>query len=224
MLEHVIREDLKLKAPRTMAVINPLKVTITNYPNDGIEWLEADNNPENEELGNRSIPFSNEIFIEKEDFIEVPPKKWKRLYPGAEVRLRHAYFIKCNEVIKDSEGEIIELKCTYDPETKSGSGFKDRKPNGTIHWVDGKHSIKAEFRLYDTIINDDDNETNFLKKINKQSLEVTHGYVEENMKEVTSEDHYQFLRHGYFVVDSKNSSRENLVFNRIVSLKSSFKV
>ncbi len=225
MLEHFIREDLKLKAPRTMAVINPLKVTITNYPVDSVEWVEADNNPENEELGNRSIPFSNEIYIEKEDFIEVPPKKWKRLYPGAEVRLRHAYFIKCNEVVKDSEGEIIELKCTYDPETKSGSGFKDRKPNGTIHWVDGKRSLPAEFRLYDTIINDDDDgETNFLKKINKQSLEVAHGYVEENMKEVTSEDHYQFLRHGYFVVDSKNSTQENLVFNRIVSLKSSFKV
>ncbi len=215
MLEHFVREDLKLKVPRTMAVINPLKVTITNY--DEIELLEAENNQENEEMGTRMIPFSNEIYIEKEDFIEEPPKKWKRLYPGAEVRLKHAYFIKCNEVIKDENGEIIELKCTYDPMTKSGSGFKERKPNGTIHWVEAKKAIPAEFRLYDSIIDEDG-------ELNKESLVVTHGFVENNMKDSKPIDKYQFFRHGYFAVDNKDTKEGQLVFNRIVSLKSSYRV
>ena len=215
MLEHFVREDLKLKVPRTMAVINPLKVTITNY--DEIELLEAENNQENEEMGTRMIPFSNEIYIEKEDFIEEPPKKWKRLYPGAEVRLKHAYFIKCNEVIKDENGEIIELKCTYDPMTKSGSGFKERKPNGTIHWVEAKKAVPAEFRLYGSIIDEDG-------ELNKESLVVTHGFVEDNMKDSKPIDKYQFFRHGYFAVDNKDTKDGQLVFNRIVSLKSSYRV
>lgn len=217
MLEHFVREDLKLKSPRTMAVINPLKVTITNYDENEIELLEAENNQENEEMGTRMIPFSNEIYIEKEDFIEEPPKKWKRLYPDAEVRLKHAYFIKCNEVIKDENGEIIELKCTYDPMTKSGSGFKERKPNGTIHWVEAKKAVPAEFRLYDSIIDEDG-------ELNKESLVVTHGFVEENMKDSKPIDKYQFFRHGYFAVDSKDTKEGRLVFNRIVPLKSSYRM
>jgi len=217
MLEHFVREDLKLKVPRTMAVIDPLKVTITNYDENEFEWLEAENNQENEEMGTRMIPFSNEIYIEKEDFIEEPPKKWKRLYPGAEVRLKHAYFIKCNEVIKDENGEIIELKCTYDPMTKSGSGFKDRKPNGTIHWVEAKKAIPAEFRLYDSIIDEDG-------ELNKDSLVVTHGFVEENMIDSKPIDKYQFFRHGYYAVDNKDTKEGHLVFNRIVPLKSSYRI
>ncbi|MEA3423178.1 MAG: glutamine--tRNA ligase/YqeY domain fusion protein [Bacillota bacterium] len=217
MLEHFVREDLKLKSPRTMAVINPLKVTITNYDENEFELLEAENNQENKEMGTRMIPFSNEIYIEKEDFIEESPKKWKRLYPGAEVRLKHAYFIKCNEVIKDENGEIIELKCTYDPMTKSGSGFKERKPNGTIHWVEAKKAVPAEFRLYDSIIDEDG-------ELNKESLVVTHGFVEENMKDSKPIDKYQFFRHGYFAVDSKDTKEGRLVFNRIVPLKSSYRM
>jgi glutaminyl-tRNA synthetase len=226
MLEHFLREDLKMKAPRTMAVVDPLKVTITNYDTVAIEWLEAENNPENEKMGHRKIPFSNEIFIEKGDFAEVPPKKWKRLYPDAEVRLKHAYFIKCNDVVKDENGEIVELKCTYDVQTKSGSGFKDRKPNGTIHWVEAKHAIPAEFRLYEPIINDEtgEDDSHFLDRVNDNSLTISNGFVEEALKVAKPIDRYQFFRHGYFAVDSKDTKDEQLVFNRIVSLKSSFKL
>ncbi|MBN2259023.1 MAG: glutamine--tRNA ligase/YqeY domain fusion protein [Clostridiales bacterium] len=227
MLEHFIREDLKLKVMRTMAVINPLKVTITNYDENEIEWLEAENNQENEEMGTRLIPFSNEIYIEQDDFAEEPPKKWKRLFLGGEVRLKNAYFIKCNEIVKDESGEIVELKCTYDAETKSGSGFNERKPNGTIHWVEAKKAIPAEFRVYDSIINDQDaaeEDKDFLERINSNSLVVEHGFIEENMKDLKSGDAYQFFRHGYFAVDSKDTSDDNIVFNLIVSLKSSFKM
>ncbi|PZD97745.1 glutamine--tRNA ligase [Paenibacillus sambharensis] len=224
MLEHFIREDLKLKAPRTMAVLQPLKVVITNYPEGQVEMLEAENNPENEEMGKRQIPFSREIYIERDDFMENPPSKYFRLFPGNEVRLKHAYFITCQEVIKDSSGEVVELRCTYDPETKSGTGFTGRKVKGTIHWVEATQALAADFRLYEPLITDeaDDNGKPFLECINPNSLEVQQGFVEPNMQEAKAHDKFQFFRHGYFSVDPKHTSAEKLVFNRIVSLKSSF--
>ena len=225
MLEHFIREDLKLKAPRTMAVLNPLKVVITNYPEDQVEMLEAEINPENPEMGNRQIPFSREIYIEQDDFMENPPSKYFRLFPGNEVRLKHAYFIKCNDMVKDADGNVIELHCTYDPETKSGSGFTGRKVKGTIHWVEASQAVPAEFRLYEPLIMDDeDSEGSFLDNINPNSLEVLYGFVEPNMKETQPQDKYQFFRHGYFNVDPKHTTADKLVFNRIVSLKSSFEL
>ncbi|MFF2532144.1 glutamine--tRNA ligase/YqeY domain fusion protein [Brevibacillus sp. DP1.3A] len=225
MLEYFIREDLKLKAPRTMAVLNPLKVVITNYPEGQVEMLEAEINPENPEMGNRQIPFSREIYIEQDDFMENPPSKYFRLFPGNEVRLKHAYFIKCNDIVKDADGNVIEIHCTYDPETKSGSGFTGRKVKGTIHWVDATNAVPAEFRLYEPLIMDDeDAEGTFLDNVNPNSLEVLQGYVEPNMKETKPQDKYQFFRHGYFNVDSKHTTDDKLVFNRIVSLKSSFEL
>ncbi|MFI8714546.1 glutamine--tRNA ligase/YqeY domain fusion protein [Brevibacillus brevis] len=225
MLEYFIREALKLKAPRTMAVLNPLKVVITNYPEGQVEMLEAEINPENPEMGNREIPFSREIYIEQDDFMENPPSKYFRLFPGNEVRLKHAYFIKCNDVVKDAEGNVIEIHCTYDAETKSGSGFTGRKVKGTIHWVDATQAVPAEFRLYEPLIMDDeDSEGTFLDNVNPNSLEVLQGYVEPNMKETKPQDKYQFFRHGYFNVDPKHTTDDKLVFNRIVSLKSSFEL
>ncbi|MFD0957819.1 glutamine--tRNA ligase/YqeY domain fusion protein [Paenibacillus chungangensis] len=223
-LEFFIREDLKLKAPRTMAVLKPLKVVITNYPEGQTEWLDAENNSENEEMGMRQIPFSREIYIEQDDFMESPPKKYFRLFPGNEVRLKHAYFITCQDVVKDEDGNVVELHCTYDPETKSGSGFTGRKVKGTIHWVDASAAVPAQFRLLEPLIIDEAQEEgkSFLEKINPASLVVEHGYVEPNMAETKGGDKYQFFRHGYFNVDPKDSDGEMLVFNRIVSLKSSF--
>ncbi|MCA1032189.1 glutamine--tRNA ligase/YqeY domain fusion protein [Bacillus timonensis] len=231
MLDHFVREDLKLKVPRTMGIIKPLKVVITNYPEDQVEMLDAEINPENPEMGTRQIPFSREIYIEQDDFMEDPPKKYFRLFPGNEVRLKHAYFIKCEDVIKDSDGNIIEIHCTYDPETKSGTGFTGRKVKGTIHWVDAKHAVPAEFRLYeplilDDVVNEDEEavEKTFLDLVNPQSLEILQGFVEPNMKEVKVQDKFQFFRHGYFNVDPKHTTSDHLVFNLIVSLKSSFKL
>ncbi|MEK5523253.1 glutamine--tRNA ligase/YqeY domain fusion protein [Heyndrickxia sp. FSL W8-0423] len=226
MLEHFIREDLKLKAPRTMAVLKPLKVVITNYPEGQVEMLDAEINPEVPEMGKRQIPFSREIYIEQEDFMENPPKKYFRLFPGNEVRLKHAYFIKCEDVIKDENGEVIELHCTYDPETKSGTGFTGRKVKGTIHWVEATKAIPAEFRLYDSLILDDeeDEDGTFLDHINPNSLEIAKGFVEPNMESAKANDKFQFFRHGYFNVDPKHSTKGSLVFNRVVSLKSSFKL
>jgi len=226
MLEHFIREDLKLKAPRTMAVLRPLKVVITNYPEGQIEWLEAENNPENPEMGSRQIPFSREIYIERDDFMENPPAKYFRLHPGNEVRLKHAYFIRCQEVVKGPDGEVVELRCTYDPETKSGSGFTGRKVKGTIHWVSAAHAAPAEFRLYEPLIEDDDEggEESFLERINPNSLEILHGFVEEGMKNAAVQAKFQFFRHGYFNVDPKLTVPGRLVFNRIVSLKSSYEL
>ena len=226
MLEHFIREDLNVKAPRTMAVLKPLKVVITNYPEGQVEMLDAENNPDDETAGIRQIPFSREIYIEQEDFMEDPPKKYFRLFPGNEVRLKHAYFIKCEDVIKDEEGNVIELHCTYDPETKSGSGFTGRKVKGTLHWVDASNSALAEFRLYEPLILNGQEEEgeSFLDNINPNSLEIVKGYVELNMKDAKPQDKYQFFRHGYFNVDPKYSTKDNLVFNRIASLKSSFKL
>ncbi|UAL52763.1 glutamine--tRNA ligase/YqeY domain fusion protein [Bacillus sp. CMF21] len=233
MLEHFAREDLKLKAPRTMGVLKPLKVVITNYPEGESEMLDAEINPEVPEMGSRQIPFGREIYIEQDDFMEDPPKKYFRLFPGNEVRLKHAYFIKCEDVIKDENGNVVELHCTYDPETKSGSGFTGRKVKGTIHWVDAKNAVPAEFRLYQPLILDADleaekseeeEEKTFLDYVNDQSLEVVQGFVEPNMNNVKGQDKFQFFRHGYFNVDPKNTTPEKAVYNRIVSLKSSFKL
>ena len=231
MLEHFVREDLKLKAPRTMGILNPLKVVITNYPEGQVEMLEAENNPENPEMGTRQIPFSREIYIEQEDFMENPPKKYFRLFPGNEVRLKNAYFIKCEEVIKDAEGNVVELHCTYDPETKSGTGFTGRKVKGTLHWVEASQAIPAEFRLYEPLILDEEQEDaeesgeamTFLDHVNEKSLQIIQGFIEPNMKDVKPQDKFQFFRHGYFNVDPKHSTTEKTVFNLIVSLKSSFK-
>lgn len=225
MLEHFIREDLKLKAPRTMAVLRPLKVVITNYPEGKVEMLEAENNPENPEMGTRKIPFSREIYIEREDFMENPPKKYYRLFPGNEVRLKHAYFIKCEEVIKDENGEVIELRCTYDPQTKSGTGFTGRKVKGTIHWVEATHAVPAEFHLFEPLLLDDEEKgDSFLDCVNPNSRVILQGFIEPNMKDAKPYDKFQFFRHGYFSVDPKLTTPEKLVFNRIVSLKSSFKL
>lgn len=228
MLEHFMREDLKLKSPRTMGVIDPLKVIITNYPEGQVEMLDAEINPEVPEMGIRQIAFSREIYIEQDDFMENPPAKYHRLFPGNEVRLKHAYFIKCEDVIKDADGKVIEIHCTYDPETKSGTGFTGRKVKGTIHWVEATQAVPAEFRLYEPLILDetseDEEDKSFLDKVNPNSLEVLNGFVETNMKEVQPQDKFQFFRHGYFNVDPKLTSSEKIVFNRIVSLKSSFKL
>ncbi|SFA69195.1 glutamine--tRNA ligase/YqeY domain fusion protein [Clostridium frigidicarnis] len=226
MLEHFIREDLHDKTLRTMAILRPLKLVITNYPENEEELLEIENNPDDENAGKRQVPFGREIYIEQEDFMENPPKKYFRLFPGNEVRLKGAYFVKCNEVIKDEEGNVLEIHCTYDPETKSGTGFTGRKVKGTIHWVNAKHAIPAEFRLYDHLILDENSEEekHFLEQINPNSLEVLNGFVEPNMIDAKSEEKFQFFRHGYFNVDPKDTKNEKLVFNRIVSLKSSFKL
>lgn len=226
LLEHFIREDLKLKAPRTMGVLRPLKVVITNYPEGQVEMLDAEINPENPEMGVRQIPFSREIYVEQDDFMENPPSKYHRLYPGNEVRLKHAYFIKCNDFVKDENGNVVELHCTYDPETKSGSDFNARKVKGTIHWVEATQAVPAEFRLYEPLILDEqeDADKTFLENVNPKSLEVVNGFVEPNMKDAKAHDKFQFFRHGYFNVDPKDTTADNLVFNLIVSLKSSFKL
>ncbi len=227
MLEHSLREDLKTKVPSAMAVIDPLKVVITNYPEGQVEWLEAEINPENPEMGTRKVPFSKVLYIEREDFMENPPKKYFRLFPGNEVRLKFAYFIKCEEVIKDENGEVIELRCTYDPETKSGSGFTGRKVKGTLHWVSADEAERVEVRLYEQLLKDDveiDRDSDWNEKINPQSLVVLENcYVEPFLKDVKPEDKFQFMRHGYFTVDTKYTTSEKTVFNRIVSLKSSWK-
>lgn len=229
MLEHFIREDLKLKAPRTMAVLRPLKVVITNYPEGQVEMLEAENNSEAPEMGVREIPFSREIYIEQDDFMETPPPKYHRLFPGNEVRLKHAYFIKCEEVIKDESGRVVELRCTYDPRTKSGTGFTERKVKGTIHWVEASQAVPAEFRLYDQLVAKKDEQAaeggdDLLSGINPNSLEIVQGYVEPGLKQAQGDDKFQFFRHGYFNVDSKTTTAEKPVFNLTVSLKSSFSV
>ncbi|MCM3733136.1 glutamine--tRNA ligase/YqeY domain fusion protein [Fictibacillus nanhaiensis] len=231
MLEHFIREDLKVKAPRTMGILDPLKVVITNYPEGQVEMLDAEINPENEEMGTRQIPFSREIYIEREDFMEDPPKKYFRLFPGNEVRLKHAYFIKCEDFTKDEDGNVVELHCTYDVETKSGTGFTGRKVKGTLHWVEATQAVPAEFRLYEPLILDADMESEedsegktFLDYVNQDSLIVKQGFIEANMKDAKPQDKFQFFRHGYFNVDPKHTTEDKIVFNQIVSLKSSFKL
>ena len=224
-LNFFLREDQKLKATRPMAVLNPLKVVIDNYPEGQIEQLEASNNMENEELGTRKINFGKYLYIEKEDFVEEKPnRKWKRLSVGDEVRLMHAYFIKCNSVVKDENGEITEIHCTYDPETKSGSGFEGRKPNGTIHFVEATTALKATFNLFEPLIFDETEETKgttFIERLNPNSLVKLEGFVEASLANTKPLDKFQFIRNGYFCTD-KESKEGNLIFNRTCALKSSF--
>ena len=223
MLEHFLREDLKLKTTRPMAVINPLKVIITNYPEGQIEYVDAPNNMENEALGTHRMAFGRELYIEREDFCEVKPNKhWKRLSKDIEVRLMHAYFIKCNEVIKDENGEIVEIHCTYDPMTKSGSGFNERKPNGNIHYVEATTALPATFNSFEPLLLDEKVSTeNFMERLNRNSWHTSEGFVEEYLKDTLPEDKYQFIRNGYYTTD-KNSKGDNLIFNLTVGLKSSY--
>jgi len=226
MLEYCIREDLKMKAPRMMAVIDPIKLVIDNYPEDLVEEMEVVNNPENPEMGTRTVPFCKELYIEREDFMEEPPKKYFRLFPGNEVRLMNGYFVTCTGFEKDDAGNVTVVHATYDPETRSGSGFEGRKVKGTIHWVSARHSIPAEIRLYENIVNEEegayDEEGNV--NVNPNSLTVKNGYLESNMTDLKAYDKFQFVRNGYFSVDPKNSTEDKPVFNRVVSLKSSFKL
>ena len=227
MLEYCIREDLKLKRPRAMAILDPIKLIIDNYPEGEVEYLDADNNLENPELGSRKLPFSRELYIERDDFMEEPPKKYFRLFPGNEVRLMNAYFVKCESFVKDENGNVVEVHCTYDPETKSGSGFEGRKVKGTIHWVSAKEAIKAEVRLYENIVDEEKGKLNEdgTLNLNPNSLTVLKNcYVEPSLASAKAYDSFQFVRQGFFCVDCKDSHKDNIVFNRIVSLKSSFKL
>jgi len=223
LLEFCVREDLNKRAERRMAVLNPLKVVITNYPEGQVEELEAVNNPEDESAGKRKVPFSREIYIERDDFMENPPKKFFRLAPGKEVRLRYAYFIKCEEVIKDSQGNVIELRCTYDPASRGGNSPDGRKVQGTIHWVSISHAIKAEIRLFDRLFSKPDPEDvpegeDWKSSLNPNSLTVIEGYLEPSLQGVKPLDKFQFERLGYFCVDY-DSTPDRLVFNRTVTLK-----
>jgi glutaminyl-tRNA synthetase len=226
MLEYCIREDLKLKRPRIMAVLDPVKLIITNYPEGQLEYLDAPNNQENEAMGIRKIPFGRELFIERDDFMIDPPKKYFRLYPGNEVRLMNAYFITCQDYVTDADGTILEIHCTYDPETKSGSGFSGRKVKGTIHWVAANTAVKAEVRLYENIVDESKgvyNEDGSLN-LNPNSIKVLKEcYVEPGISDAVAPDSFQFLRQGYFCLDIKDSTPQKPVFNRIVSMKSSYK-
>ena len=227
MLEYCIREDLKLKKARMMAVLDPVKLVIDNYPEGQVEELDVPNNLENSELGSRKVPFSREVYIEREDFMEEPVKKYFRLFPGNEVRLKGAYFVKCTDVIKDENENVVEVHCTYDPETKSGSGFTGRKVKSTIHWVEANTAIPCEFRLYEPLILDDAPENegkHFLEQINPNSMEILQGFAEPTqIKDAKPLDKFQFVRNGFFSVDTKYTTYNKLVFNRVVPLKSSFK-
>jgi len=223
LLEHCLREDLNKKAPRVMAILHPLKVIIDNYPEDRVENLEAQNNPEDPQMGFRKIPFSKVLYIEEDDFCEKPPKGFFRLFPGNEVRLKHAYYIKCVDVVKDSTGKVIELHCRYDPETRGGWSQDSRKVMGTLHWVSAAQAIKAEVRLYNHLfINPNIEEVDFKTNLNPKSFErLTFALVEPTLANAIPGIQYQFLRHGYFCVDT-DSSAEKLVFNRIVPLRDSW--
>ncbi|SEW01685.1 glutamine--tRNA ligase/YqeY domain fusion protein [[Clostridium] fimetarium] len=227
MLEYCIREDLKLKSNRMMAVLDPIKLIIDNYPEGQVEYFDVLNNQENEELGSRKVPFSKELYIERDDFMEEPPKKYFRLFPGNEVRLMNAYFVKCESFIKDENGNVTEVHCTYDPATKNGLNFTERKVKGTIHWLSAGQALKAEVRLYENIIDEEKGVYNDDGSININPNSVTilkDCFVEPDFAKAKSEEKFQFVRNGYFCVDSKDSKPESLVFNRIVSLKSSFKI
>ena len=218
MLEYCIREDLKPKVPRYMAVLDPVKLIIDNYPEDQVEWIDAVNNPENEEMGTRKIPFCKELYIDREDFMEDPPKKYFRLFPGNEVRLMNTYFVTCVDYKKDADGRVTEVHVTYDPETRSGSAPDGRKVKGTIHWVSARHAVKTEARLYEQLVDAERN-------INPDSLTIMPScYVEPALADAKAYDRFQFVRQGYFAVDPKDTAADHLVFNRIVSLKSSFKL
>lgn len=227
MLEYCIREDLKLKKPRIMAILDPIKLIIDNYPENQSEICTMPNNLENPELGEREIEFGRELYIERDDFMELPPKKYFRLFPGNEVRLMGAYFVTCTSVEKDENGNIIAVHATYDPETKSGSGFNARKVKGTIHWVNAKTALNVEVRLYENIVDEEKGklDENGNLNLNPNSLTVLKNcYVESCLKDAKAYDSFQFVRNGFFCVDAKDSRPDALVFNRIVSLKSSFKL
>ena len=227
MLEYCLREDLKLKKSRVMAILDPVKLVIDNYPEGQIEELDAPNNMENEELGSRKIPFGRELYIEREDFMEEPPKKYFRLFPGNEVRLMNAYFVTCTGCEKDADGNVTVVHCTYDPETKSGSGFNARKVKGTIHWVAAQTALKAEVRLYENLVDEEKGKLNAdgTLNLNPNSLRVLKEcYLEPSLKEAKPFESFQFVRNGYFCVDCRDSEPGKPVFNRIVSLKSSFKL
>ena len=227
MLEYCLREDLKLKKSRVMAILDPVKLVIDNYPEGQIEELDAPNNMENEELGSRKIPFGRELYIEREDFMEEPPKKYFRLFPGNEVRLMNAYFVTCTGFEKDADGNVTVVHCTYDPETKSGSGFNARKVKGTIHWVAAQTALKAEVRLYENLVDEEKGKLNAdgTLNLNPNSLRVLKEcYLEPSLKEAKAFESFQFVRNGYFCVDCRDSEPGKPVFNRIVSLKSSFKL
>lgn len=229
MLEHSIREDLKKKVPAIMAVLKPLKVIITNYPEGQVEWFDTSINPENPEMGLRKIPFSRVLYIEQEDFMENPPKKYFRLFPGSEVRLRSSYLVKCSDFVKDENtGEILEIHCTYDPETRGGNAPDGRKVKGTLHWVSAEHAVKAEVRLYERLMKEDEEQDkdaeDWKVNLNQNSLTILDNcYIEPSIEGAKPEDKFQFIRNGYFCVDRKYSTDEKLVFNRIVSLKDSWK-
>ena len=227
MLEYCIREDLKLKKPRMMAILDPVKVVIDNYPEGQMEYLDVMNNLENEELGSRKVPFGREIYIDREDFMEEPPKKYFRMFPGNEVRLMNAYFVTCNSFVKDENGKVTEIHCTYDPASRGGNSPDGRKVKGTIQWVSAEKNVKAEIRLYENIVDEEKgvyNEDGSLN-LNPNSLTVLKDcYVEANLADAKAYDSFQFVRQGFFCVDAKDSTPEHLVFNRIVSLKSSFKL
>ncbi len=227
MLEYCIREDLKMKRPRMMAVLDPIKLVIDNYPEGEVEMLDVANNLENPELGSRKVPFGRELYIEREDFMEIPPRKYFRLFPGNEVRLMHAYFVTCTGFEKDENGNVTVVHCTYDPETKAGSGFNARKVKGTIHWVPAAQAVKAELRLYENLVNEEIgvyNEDGSMN-INPNSLTVVkEAVLEPSFTDAKAYDSYQFVRNGFYCVDAKDSKPDAMVFNRIVSLKSSFKL
>ena len=227
MLEYCIREDLKLKKPRMMAVLDPVKLVIDNYPEGEIEYLDAPNNLENESLGSRKVPFGRELYIEREDFMEEPPKKYFRLFPGNEVRLMNAYFVKCVDYEKDEDGNVTVIHCTYDPESRGGNSPDGRKVKGTIHWVAAQTAVKAKARLYENLVDEEKgvyNKEDGSLNLNPNSLVEKDIYVEPNFEGAKAYDSYQFVRQGFFNIDSHDSRPDALVFNRIVSLKSSFKL
>ena len=227
MLEYCLRDDLKLKANRVMAVLDPLKVVIDNYPDDQIEYLDAPNNTENPELGSRKVPFAKEIYIERDDFMEVPVKKYFRMFPGNEVRLMNAYFVTCNSFVKDENGNIVELHCTYDPASRGGNSPDGRKVKGTIHWVAAPTAVKATWRKFDNIAEVIDGsiyDENGNLNVNMNSRLEYECLVEPSLKDAKAFDRFQFVRKGYFCVDYKDSTADHIVFNRIVSMKSSFKI
>ncbi|MBQ0065482.1 MAG: glutamine--tRNA ligase/YqeY domain fusion protein [Firmicutes bacterium] len=227
MLEYCIRDDLKLKAPRVMAVLDPIKLVIDNYPEGEIEYLPASTNMENPELGTHMVPFGRELWIDREDFMEEPPKKYFRLFPGNEVRLMNAYFVKCVSYEKDETGKVTTVHCTYDPETKNGTGFTGRKVKGTIHWVEATTAVEATARLYENLVDEDKgvyNKETGEMNLNPNSLQVVTTYIEPFIEEFKPGDSFQFARTGYFCIDTKDTTEDQLVFNRIVSLKSSFKL
>jgi glutaminyl-tRNA synthetase len=226
LLEHSLRDHLNKTAPRAMAVLRPLKVVITNYPEDETDWLDAVNNPEDESAGTRKAPFSREIYIERDDFMEDPPRRFYRLAPGREVRLRYGYFITCQEVVKDESGEVVELRCTYDPETRGGSAPDGRRVRATLHWVSAAHAIEADVRLYDHLFTqwnpDEDVEdgADWLSFLNPESLvTVTDAKLEPSLADAVPGTRYQFERQGYFCVDTKDSAPDRVVFNRTTTLR-----